>query len=105
MELMLALATCGEHIRAVEIAEAVRAGSKDPELLCEVARCYAQCSAGLRATDATQADAYANAAIAALSEAIDDGYSDRVAFNTDPDLDPIRELPEYRALAGRFPAE
>jgi hypothetical protein len=59
----------------------------------------------LRATDATQADAYANAAIDALSEAIDDGYSDRVAFNTDPDLDPIRELPEYRALAGRFPAE
>jgi tetratricopeptide (TPR) repeat protein len=103
MELMLALATCGEHIRAVEIAEAVRAGSKDPELLCEVARCYAQCSAGLRATDAPQADAYADAAIAALSEAIDDGYSDRVAFDTDPDLDPIRDLPGYRALAGRFP--
>ena len=105
MELMLALATCGEHVRAVEIAEAVRAGSKDPELLCEVARCYAQCSAGLRATDATQANAYADAAIAALSEAIDDGYGDRVAFNTDPDLDPIRDLPGYQALSGRFPAE
>jgi hypothetical protein len=59
----------------------------------------------VRATDANQADAYANAAIAALSEAIDDGYSDRVAFNTDPDLDPIRELPGYQALSGRFPAE
>ena len=103
MELMLALARCGEHVRAVEIAESVRAGSKDPELLCEVARCYAQCSAGLRDTDASQADAYADTAIAALSEAIDDGYTDRVAFNTDPDLDPIRDLPGYRALAGRFP--
>ena len=103
MELMLALATCGEHVRAVEIAEAVRAGSKDPELLCEVARCYAQCSAGLRDTDANQAVAYADAAIVALSEAIDDGYSDRVAFDTDPDLDPIRDLPGYRALSGRFP--
>ena len=104
MELMLALATCGEHVRAVEIAESVRAGSKDPELLCEVARCYAQCSAGLRDTDANQADAYADAAIAALSEAIDDGYTDRVAFNTDPDLDPIRDLPGYRALSERIPA-
>lgn len=103
MELMLALARCGEHVRAVELAESVRAGSKDPELLCEVARCYAQCSAGLRDTDASQSVAYADAAIAALSEAIDDGYTDRVAFNTDPDLDPIRDLPGYRALSVRFP--
>ena len=103
MELMLALARCGEHVRAVELAEALRAGSKDPELLCEVARCYAQCSAGLRDTDANQADAYADAAIAALSEAIDDGYTDRVAFNTDPDFDPIRDLPGYRALSERIP--
>lgn len=103
MELMLALARCGEHVRAVELAESVRAGSKDPELLCEVARCYAQCSAGLRDTDASQSVAYADAAIAALSEAIDDGYTDRVAFNTDPDLDPIRDLPGYRALSARFP--
>ena len=104
MELMLALARCGEHVRAVELAESVRAGSKDPELLCEVARCYAQCSAGLRDTDASQSVAYADAAIAALSEAIDDGYTDRVAFNTDPDLDPIRDLPGYRALSVRIPA-
>ena len=104
MELMLALARCGEHVRAVELAESVRAGSKDPELLCEVARCYAQCSAGLRDTDASQSVAYADAAIAALSEAIDDGYTDRVAFNTDPDLDPIRDLPGYRALSERIPA-
>ena len=103
MELMLALASCGEHVRAIELAEGVRAGSKDPELLCEVARCYAQCSAGLRDTDASQADAYANAAIVALSEAIDDGYGDRVAFDTDPDLDPIRDLPGYRALSERIP--
>ena len=103
MELMLALARCGEHARAIELAEGVRAGSKDPELLCEVARCYAQCSAGLRDTDASQADAYADAAIAALSEAIDDGYGDRVAFDTDPDLDPIRDLPGYRALSERIP--
>ena len=103
MELMLALASCGEHVRAIELAEGVRAGSKDPELLCEVARCYAQCSAGLRDTDANQADAYADAAIAALSEAIDDGYGDRVAFDTDPDLDPIRDLPGYRALSERIP--
>lgn len=103
MELMLALATCGEHVRAVEIAESVRAGSKDPELLCEVARCYAQCSASLRDSDAPRADTYATASIAALAEAIDDGYSDRVAFDTDPDLDPVRDLPGYRALSERIP--
>jgi serine/threonine-protein kinase len=105
LELMLALARCGEHGRAVEIAEAIRTDSKDPELLCEVARCYALCSAAVRDTDAAQADAYAEAGIAALSEAIDDGYNDRVAFNTDPDLDPIRGLPGYQDLSGRFPAE
>jgi len=105
MELMLALARCGEHVRAIEIAEAVRAGSKDPELLCEVARCYALCAAALRDTDRSLADTYAEAGIKALSEAIDDGYGDRVAFNTDPDLDPIRDLPGYQALSGRFPAE
>jgi len=103
MELMLALARCGEHVRAIELAEALRTGSKDPELLCEVARCYAQCSAGLRDTDANQAVAYADAAIVALSEAIADGYGDRVAFDTDPDLDPIRDLPGYRALSERIP--
>ena len=102
---MLALARCGEHVRAIEIAEAVRAGSKDPELLCEVARCYALCAAALRDTDRSLADTYAEAGIKALSEAIDDGYGDRVAFNTDPDLDPIRDLPGYQALSGRFPAE
>ena len=71
--------------------------------MCIRDSCYAQCSAALRDSDAIQADAYAAAAIAALSEAIDDGYSDRVAFDTDPDLDPIRDLPGYRALSGRFP--
>jgi hypothetical protein len=59
----------------------------------------------LRDTDASQADAYADAAIAALSEAIDDGYGDRVAFDTDPDLDPIRDHPGYRALSERIPAQ
>jgi serine/threonine-protein kinase len=103
MELMLALARTGADSRAIEIAEEVRAGSKDPELLCEVARCYAQCAAALRASDVPRAEAYADRAIAALAEAIDEGYSDRVAFDTDPDLDPIRDLPGYRALSGRIP--
>lgn len=104
MELMLALARSGADARAIEIAESVRAGSKDPELLCEVARCYALCAAATRDRDAERADAYAEAGIRALSEAIDDGYGDRVAFDTDPDLDPIRDLPGYRALSGRLGA-
>ncbi len=102
MELMLALAHCGNHTRAAEIAETIRAGKSDPELLFEVARCYAQCAAAVRVADAPKADTYAAQAIQALGEAIDDGYGDKVAFRTDPDLDPIRGLAGYEALAPRL---
>lgn len=102
MELMLALAHCGEHQRAAQIAEAVRTGKKDRELLFEVTRCYAQCAAAAAPADKQQADAYIDQAIDALGEAVTEGYSDVVAFQTEPDLDPIRGHAGYEALSAKL---
>ena len=102
MELMLALAHCGEHARAAQIAAEVRAGkSKDRELLFEVARCYAQCAAAA-AADNKLGETYADQAVEALSEAVAQGYHDVVAFETEPDLDPVRGHAGYEALLAKF---
>jgi hypothetical protein len=97
VELMLALPHCGEHARAAAIADKLRTGAPDAEILCEVARGYALCarSAG---GDAKLSGGYAAKALDALREAAGRGYKDAVSIETDPDLDAIRSLPGYAAV-------
>ncbi len=98
MELMLALAHCGDHARAAVIAEKYRGTeSPDNELLIDVTRCFAQCSAAATSDAALRQD-YADKAIAALSAAIAQRYRDSVFLEFEPDLDPLRERDDFKLL-------
>ncbi len=105
--LMVALARCGNHARAVEIAEAVRKRSpKDEESLFKVACCYALCAAAvapekgsaLTPEDRKLQREYAAKAVDALRHAMANDYRDVVSIETEPDLDPIRQEPGLKSL-------
>jgi tetratricopeptide (TPR) repeat protein len=96
MELMLAHAHCGDHELAAAIARKYAAHeSPDNEMLIDVARCLAQCSAA--ADDGERRAAYAKEAIDALDKAITHGYRDTVYLECEPDFDPLRKLDEFTA--------
>jgi hypothetical protein len=98
LELMLALAHCGDHARAAGIAEKYRSGeSPDNELLIDVSRCFAQCSMAA-SDDVELRRVYSERAIAALTAAIAQGYRDAVYLESEPDFDPIRKHPEFPNL-------
>jgi serine/threonine protein kinase len=107
-ELMLALARCGQHQRAAELAGAIhKATARDPTFLFCVACGYALCiPAVLDGKDKnlpTTADLdlqkrYADKSIEALRQAIAKGYDDRVTLETDPDLAPLQNDPRFKEL-------
>jgi hypothetical protein len=98
MELMLALAHCGKHMQAAAIAEKYRQSkSPDNELLIDLARCFAPCTAAA-ADDVVLRKAYSESAIAALSAAIAQGYRDAVYLECEPDFDPMRNHAEFQDL-------
>ena len=97
-DLMLVLARTGEHARAAALADTSRGGTvRDPEVLVEAARCYAGCAAST-ANDATLRAGYEQKAVKAVADAIASGYRDWVALETEPDLAPVREMAEFRAV-------
>jgi serine/threonine-protein kinase len=96
-ELMLAVARCGDRPRAVAIAETLHADRADPELLVDLARCYAICSA-IPSEDPATGESYARRALGALREACTAGYRDRISILTDPDLDHLHDRPGFAAL-------
>lgn len=98
MELMLALAHCGQHQLSAQIAEVAREETKDRELLFNIARGYAQCAASTRTSDKVLSDKYVTIAISTLRDAIAEGYHDGVAFQLEPDLDPLRDNREFQEL-------
>ena len=103
-ELMLVLARIGDHARAATIADTIRGtAASDPEVLSDIARCLAGCVAA--ANDPELADVYRKKAIRAIGDAIGAGYRDWVALETEPDLKPVRDLPEFKALVARLKAE
>jgi hypothetical protein len=98
--LMVSLARCGQHERAVTLAEELRtAGRKGPRLLFHIACCYALCVPTVP-DDLRQR--FIGKAVEALEQAIALGYRDRVDIETDPDLDAIRREPGYRAAIERL---
>src|SRR5262249_20971153 len=93
VDLLEILACTGKHERAAELAEKLGLGhEKDADFLVSAARCYAQCSSAVNDAPAPQRK-YQDLALAALRMALEQGYKDTFALETNPDLDPIRANP------------
>jgi serine/threonine-protein kinase len=108
---MLCVARCGEHERAARTAERVRQLRGNADDLFQIACCYALCMPAvapgkslsqLTAAEVRQRQQYQAAALEALRQAKDKGYSDWVGLETDPDLVPIQELPAFKVLLKEF---
>lgn len=98
MELILALPRCGQRERAARLAEQIQNGKNvDREILFEIAQCYSQCATAA-VDNADECRQYLNHAITALRKAVALGFTDEVLLETEPDLAPLRSLPDYQAL-------
>jgi len=96
IEWALALARCGRSVEAETVAdELVEKGEGNPRLLSQAAATYALC---LSAADDTLMARYREKAIKTLKQCIEAGWKDEVALQDDPDLDPIRNEPEFIQL-------
>ena len=120
LAVMVALARCGEHARAAAIAREMVAQPPSNEMVYFEAACGFALSAGavrdqirpaIAAGDglplAPAAEAlirdYTDRAIDCLRKAKARGFADVVGLETDPDLEPIREEPAFRALVAELP--
>jgi tetratricopeptide (TPR) repeat protein len=102
VDLMVALARCGEHAEAAKIAKAlVETPPKDEHLDFQAACGYAL-AAGAANGDAALARRYTAAAIDCLRKGKERGWTDVVSLETDPDLEPIRNDSAFQGLLGEF---
>jgi len=105
---MIALARCGRHDEAAAAARQVQAEyAREPRALVQVACCLALCAPavvhGKKGEDVTDSDRrqqeeYAAQAVEALRQAKALGYADVKNLASEPDLDPLRERDDFRAL-------
>ena len=95
IDLMISLARCGQVAEAVRFSEALaKAGDQDAQTWYQVACARSLCRQAVRA-DAAESARHAEASLAALREASLRGYKDIVYLENDPDLDPLRDMPEF----------
>jgi tetratricopeptide (TPR) repeat protein/tRNA A-37 threonylcarbamoyl transferase component Bud32 len=98
MDLMLVLPHCGKHEEAVRLAETLRTDKEnDRELLLMIARCYAQCARATSGDSPLRAQ-YELKAVQAVQAAVAQGYSDVMTLEAAPDLDPVRDRPQFKKL-------
>lgn len=100
VELMLAIARCGDVKTAIPMAEEIaRKNPKDNdrELLLQLATCYAQCC---EATSTTKEEKglYTKKAVDYVKKAIAAGYKDFVQITTDADFESIHNNPDFLAI-------
>ena len=109
-ELMLSLARSGQHEEAANYAEEIGV-ALDPGKLFQAGCGFSLCISGvqhlkpkekLTPEDTATQQRYADKAIDALSRAIDKGYKDLVALESDPDLEAVRVYPEFVHLTERL---
>ena len=101
VNLMLALARCGEAAQAAKLAaEMVEKPPQESHLHFQAACGYALAAGA--SSDPSLAKQYTSAAVACLQKGKQAGWSDLVSLKINPDLEPIREAPEFRALIAEF---
>jgi tetratricopeptide (TPR) repeat protein len=98
-ELMLALAHTNQIKRALELADRFSAGPNvDREQRIFLAACYAQVGRATPPDKAEQIQTALVKAVDAVRIAVRDGFRDRVYLETEPDLEPIRDRDDFKAL-------
>jgi serine/threonine-protein kinase len=101
MDLMLVLPHCGKQEEASHLAEQLQTGrEKDRELLFNMGRCYTQCAVAV-GSDSNLRRQYEQKALGALQAAVDQGYTDVMMLEKEPELDPVRGRPEFKSLLAR----
>ena len=105
IDLMVALARCGEHARAAEIAKALVTTPPEDEQVYFQAACGFALAAGAAGAigDAALVRSYTDSALDCLRKGKKRGWADVVRLEIDPDLEPIRNDPAFRALLAEFP--
>ena len=102
IDLIVALARCGEHAEAARRSEALVADHPDDENIQFQAACGFALSAGVVASDPSLARQYTGKALDCLRKGKARGWADIVTLETDPDLAPIRHDPAFVALLAEF---
>jgi eukaryotic-like serine/threonine-protein kinase len=98
--LVLCLARNGKAADAAAKADALRPRvAQDPELLVQLAGCYALCAEA--ATDDAAKKAHTDRALEILHEVTNAGYKDRVNLLTHPDLAPLADDPAFKEIVGK----
>jgi hypothetical protein len=91
------LAHSGKDAEAAKRADGlIKKNPASPVLQLEAARCYAICAA--TATEPDTRTAYTKKAVDAVRAAQAAGYKDHFALRMDPDLAPLREDADFKAL-------
>ena len=103
VDLMVALARCGEHVEAARMAGALVATPPKNELLYFQAACgYALAAGAVAGSDAALARRYTASALDCLRKGKERGWADVVSLEIDPDLEPIRTEAAFQALLAEF---
>jgi eukaryotic-like serine/threonine-protein kinase len=96
--LMLALARCGDHVQAAQIALSLVATPPKNEYLYVQSACGYALAADAAGKDAQLKKRYTDAAIDCLRKAKERGWADVVTLETETDLEPIHNEPAFQAL-------
>ena len=99
VDLMLALARCGEHAEAVKIADELIAKPPTNEQIYFQTACGYALAAAAVGSDAKLAARYTASAVECLRKDKEKGWTDVVTLETDPDLEPIRSDRAFQALS------
>jgi tetratricopeptide (TPR) repeat protein len=98
IDVILALARCGQHAEAASRADALVATPPKDENIYFHAACGFALAAGAASADATLARQYTKKALDCLRAAKERGWANVVSLETDPDLEPIRNDPQLQAF-------
>jgi serine/threonine protein kinase/tetratricopeptide (TPR) repeat protein len=103
VDLMVALARCGEPAEAVKIADELVAKPPTDEHIYFQAACGYALAAAVVGPDEKLVAQYTARAVECLRKDKEKGWTDVVTLETDPDLEPIRSDPAFKALIAQFP--
>jgi serine/threonine protein kinase len=108
-----ALLGLGDHTAAADAADQLVQAAVDPagdvyNAGCFLARCVPLAEGDSKLTPSARqehAQAYANRAVAALRQAVQNGFQNVAHMKKDPDLNPLRSKPKFRQLLKELEAQ